>query len=114
MKKILIVDDCRHIRFMLMEMLINDYEVDCISDGQGAYHLLSGHDNEYDLVICDIMMPKWSGPEGIELAKAFGFDVPVLFMSGYDKYKKTKEEDFLKKPFTKEELFQAIKNKIKN
>jgi len=27
---------------------------------------------------------------------------------------KTKEEDFLKKPFTKEELFQAIKNKIKN
>lgn len=59
--RILIVDDEKAIRLMLLDYLENKYLVDTADNGDEAMHLLSK--TKYDLVISDINMPGMSGPK---------------------------------------------------
>lgn len=82
MKKILVVDDERDIREILMEVLQDEgYEMLGARDGMAALQLLA--DSELDLLITDTMMPHL---DGLGLIRAFRDrpefrDTPVIVLS---------------------------------
>jgi two-component system nitrogen regulation response regulator NtrX len=79
---ILIIDDERSIRKTLTEILtFEGYSVDEAADGEEG--LRKFKDKNYDLVLCDIKMPKLDGIEFLEKAKEINPDVPVIIISGH-------------------------------
>ncbi|MFA5620085.1 MAG: sigma-54 dependent transcriptional regulator [Weeksellaceae bacterium] len=84
MPKILIIEDEPSIRNVIKNILQDedkDYEVDDAGDGEEG--ILKIKENEYDLVICDIKMPKKDGIEVLDEALEFNPDLPFLMISGH-------------------------------
>lgn len=82
MATILIIDDERSIRKTLTEILtFEGYNIDEASDGEEG--LKKYRERNYDLVLCDIKMPKLDGIEFLERAKQINSDVPVIIISGH-------------------------------
>jgi DNA-binding NtrC family response regulator len=82
MSHILVVDDERAIRSVLKDILTNEgYKVDEAADGEEALKKFTT--TIYDLVICDIKMPKLDGIEFLESAIAINADVPIIMISGH-------------------------------
>jgi len=119
MPKILIIDDERAIRQTLKEILgYEKYHVEEAKDGEEGINLLLK--NEYDVVICDIKMPKLDGIEVLEKAKSEGVTAPFIMISAHgtidtavDATKKG-AYDFIQKPPDLNRLLIAIKNAIEN
>ncbi len=86
MKKLLIVDDEKHLRLLYQtEFEAEGYQADTAADAMEALAMFE-HER-YDLIILDIRMP---GMDGIEaLGKFLGRDnkIPVIINSAYDSYK---------------------------
>ena len=82
MANILIIDDERPIRNTLKEILeYEKYKVDEAEDGpSGLEKIKSG---KYDLIMCDIKMPKMDGLEVLEKSIDFGVDTPIVMISGH-------------------------------
>lgn len=84
MPKILIIEDEASIRRVLSKILKEEnetYETQEAEDGKQGLELFSNDD--FDLVICDIKMPKMDGVELLEAAKKIKPDVPFLMISGH-------------------------------
>ena len=82
MATILIIDDERSIRKTLTEILSYEgYKIDEAVDGEEG--LKKFRDKSYDLVLCDIKMPKLDGIEFLEKAKLINADVPIIMISGH-------------------------------
>ena len=81
-KKILVVDDekliVKGIRFSLEQ---DDYEVDCAYDGEEALNKVKN--NDFDLVILDLMLPKMNGYEVCREIREFS-DIPVIMLTAKD------------------------------
>ena len=86
MKKLLIVDDEKHLRLLYKtEFEAEGYQVHTAADAHEA--LASFERERYDLIILDIRMP---GMDGVEaLGKFLGRDnkIPVIINSAFDSYK---------------------------
>ena len=79
---ILIIDDERSIRKTLTEILTYEgYNVEEASDGEEG--LKKFKEKNYELVLCDIKMPKLDGIEFLEKAKQINGDVPIIVISGH-------------------------------
>lgn len=116
MKKILIVDDEQGIREnlkMYLEYNENDgFEVTCASDGLEAVKLCENQN--FDLVIMDIMMPKMDGMTALkEIRKTQNIPVIVLSARGeeYDKLFcfEMGADDYVTKPFSAKEVVARVK-----
>lgn len=115
MAKILIVDDDKGIRNTLRDILeLEKYKVDESPDGLDAIVKLK--QNDYDVVIMDIKMPKMDGMEALERVQLLKPDVPVIMISGHgnidtavDSVKKG-AFDFIQKPPDLNRLFITIRN----
>ncbi len=82
MATILIIDDEKSIRKTLTEILSYEgYKIDEASDGEEG--LKKFREKNYDLVLCDIKMPKLDGIEFLEKAKQVNSDVPIIIISGH-------------------------------
>lgn len=82
MPTILIIDDERAIRKTLTEILSYEgYKIDEAADGEEGLKKFS--QKAYDLVLCDIKMPKLDGIEFLEKAKQINNDVPIIVISGH-------------------------------
>ncbi|MEI9954740.1 MAG: response regulator [Ferruginibacter sp.] len=82
MASILIIDDEKAIRKTLTEILSYEgYKIDEASDGEEGLKRFS--EKAYDIVLCDIKMPKLDGIEFLEKAKEINADVPVIMSSGH-------------------------------
>ncbi len=82
MATILIIDDEKSIRKTLTEILTYEgYNIDEASDGEEG--LKKFKEKTFDLVLCDIKMPKLDGIEFLEKAKEINSDVPVIIISGH-------------------------------
>ena len=115
MAKILIVDDDKGIRNTLRDILeLEKYKVDDSSDGLDAIVKLK--QNDYDVIIMDIKMPKMDGMEALERIQILKPDIPVIMISGHgnidtavDSVKKG-AFDFIQKPPDLNRLFITIRN----
>jgi signal transduction histidine kinase len=81
-KRVLVADDSEAIREMLGSFLANlGYHTDLTTDGQTAIDLFKVH--PYDVVICDLQMPRIEGLEVLARIKALDPDVQVIILTGY-------------------------------
>ena len=84
MSKILIIEDEAAIRRVLGKIISEEndaYKVEEAEDGLKGIELIK--DNDYDLVLCDIKMPKMDGVEVLEKAKKIKPEIPFVMISGH-------------------------------
>jgi twitching motility two-component system response regulator PilG len=114
--KVLVIDDSNTIR-RSAEIFLKQggYEVLLAEDGFDALSKVNDHDP--DLIFCDILMPRLDGYQTCAIIKRnlkFAA-VPIIMLSSKDGlFDKAKgrivgSDQFLTKPFSKEELLNAIK-----
>ncbi|KAA9332783.1 sigma-54-dependent transcriptional regulator [Adhaeribacter soli] len=117
MPKILIIDDERGIRSTLKEILeYENYTVDQAEDGEKGLEALSK--NKYDVVLCDIKMPKIDGMEVLEKSREISPDVPFIMISAHGTIDTAVEAtkkgayDFLVKPPDLNRLLVTVRNAL--
>ncbi|SNR14954.1 sigma-54-dependent transcriptional regulator [Tenacibaculum jejuense] len=84
MSKILIIEDEAAIRRVLKKIISEEndsYQVEEAEDGLAGIELIKN--NDYDLVLCDIKMPKMDGVEVLEKAKKIKPEIPMVMISGH-------------------------------
>ena len=84
MSKILIIEDEAAIRRVLVKILSEEndaYQVSEAEDGLIGIELIKKED--YDLILCDIKMPKMDGVEVLEAVKKIKPEVPIVMISGH-------------------------------
>jgi DNA-binding NtrC family response regulator len=114
---ILIIDDERSIRKTLNEILSYEgFKVDEATDGEEGLKMFS--DKTYDVVLCDIKMPKIDGIEFLVKAGEISADIPVIMISGHgtietavDAVKKG-AYDYVAKPPDLNRLLITIRNAL--
>ena len=115
MANILIIDDEKAIRKTLSEILSYEgYKIDEAADGEEG--LKKFGEKTYDLVLCDIKMPKLDGIEFLEKSKLVNPDVPVIMISGHGNIDTAVEAvkkgafDFISKPPDLNRLLITLRN----
>lgn len=84
MSKILVIEDEAAIRRVLVKILSEEndtYQVDEAEDGLAGIEKIKNDD--FDLVLCDIKMPKMDGVEVLEAVKKIKPEVPIVMISGH-------------------------------
>ncbi|MBG6132465.1 DNA-binding NtrC family response regulator [Aquimarina sp. EL_43] len=84
MAKILVIEDEAAIRRVLVKILSEEnskYEVFEAEDGLSGIEKIKAED--YDLVLCDIKMPKMDGVEVLEAIKKIKPEIPIVMISGH-------------------------------
>ena len=117
MPDILIIDDEKSIRKTLSEILgFEGYTIDEAADGEEGLKKFSA--KNYDVVLCDIKMPKLDGIEFLEKAKALNGDVPIIMISGHGNIDTAVEAvkkgayDYISKPPDLNRLLITLRNAI--
>lgn len=117
MASILIIDDEKSIRKTLTEILSYEgYKIDEAGDGEEGLKKFS--DNTYDVVLCDIKMPRLDGIEFLEKAKSINPDVPVIMISGHGNIDTAVEAvkkgafDYISKPPDLNRLLITLRNAL--
>ena len=115
MATILIIDDEKSIRKTLTEILTYEgYKVDEAGDGEEG--LKKFKEKTYDLVLCDIKMPKLDGIEFLEKAKQINADVPIIIISGHGNIETAVEAvkkgayDYISKPPDLNRMLITLRN----
>ncbi len=115
MSNVLIIDDERAIRKTLTEILSYEgYKIDEAGDGEEG--LKKFKEKAYDVVLCDIKMPKMDGIEFLEKARETNPDVPVIMISGHGTIETAVEAvkkgayDYISKPPDLNRLLITIRN----
>lgn len=120
MKKILVIEDMPDVRENLQEILdISGFNV--VAAGDGAQGVEIALQEQPDLILCDVMMPRLDGFTVLNILskRPETSDIPFVFLTA-----KTEKEDFRKgmdlgaddyltKPFTVEELLKVIETRLK-
>ncbi|XMB73140.1 response regulator transcription factor [Mycoplasmatota bacterium WC30] len=117
---VLVVDDEFRIRRLLSDFLKRGgYRVIEAADGEEALDILFESNQKVDLVILDVMMPKYDGWYVLERIRDF-LSVPVIMLTArsdeYDQLKgfKLGADDYVTKPFSPSVLMARINKLLKN
>ncbi|MFT6167731.1 MAG: DNA-binding NtrC family response regulator [Vicingaceae bacterium] len=117
MATILVVDDDRPIRSTLKEILeFEKFKVEDAEDGQMAIDKIQK--NNYDLILCDIKMPKMDGIEVLQKIQELKPEIPVVMISGHGDIEtavgaiKLGAFDFIAKPLDLNRLLVTVRNAL--
>ena len=117
-KKILLVEDDKKISELVKQSLVNEgYFVDQSFDGESGYYKII--EDQPDLVILDIMMPKMNGYKVCAKVREIGVTTPIIMLTAksgeYDVEEglDTGANDYLRKPFSTVELLARIRKLLK-
>jgi len=115
MANILVIDDERPIRSALREILeFEKFKVDEAEDGLAGVSLIKK--NTYDVILCDIKMPKMDGIEVLGKIMSLGTDAPVVMISGHGNVETAVDAikrgafDFIQKPLDLNRILVTIRN----
>jgi DNA-binding NtrC family response regulator len=115
MPTLLIVDDEKAIRKTLTEILtFEGYKLDEAVDGEEG--LKKFKEKTYDVVLCDIKMPKIDGIDFLQRAVEINPDVPIIMISGHGNIETAVEAvkkgayDFIQKPPDLNRMLITIRN----
>lgn len=119
-KHVLIVDDDEMIREYVKELLLfSDYKVTQAENGKEG--LKQVYENEPDLIITDIIMPKMEGISFIQELRAHNKNMPIIAMTGNINGRMEEflglssqlgADEVLRKPIKSKELLDVIHNLI--
>jgi len=117
MPDILLIEDEKAIRKTLSEILSYEgYKIDEAGDGEEG--LKKFKEKTYDMVLCDIKMPKMDGIEFLQKAGEANADVPIIMISGHGNIETAVEAvkkgayDFISKPPDLNRLLITIRNAL--
>jgi DNA-binding NtrC family response regulator len=117
MANILIIDDEKSIRKTLSEILSYEgYKIDEAGDGEEGLKKFT--EKSYDVVLCDIKMPKLDGIEFLDRSKDINPDVPVIMISGHGNIDTAVEAvkkgafDYISKPPDLNRLLITLRNAL--
>ena len=117
MANILIIDDEKSIRKTLSEILSYEgYKIDEAGDGEEGLKKFA--EKTYDVVLCDIKMPKLDGIEFLDRSKEINADVPVIMISGHGNVDTAVEAvkkgafDYISKPPDLNRLLITLRNAL--
>lgn len=112
----LIVEDDPDVSMGLQDFFeINDYNVSTARDGDEALQLMLDEEQEFDIVLLDVMLPKKNGFDVLKESQDRGFSVPVLMLTARGEQESILKgfglgaEDYVTKPFSAEELAARVK-----
>jgi len=119
MSKILLIEDEAAIRRVLVKILNEenkDYNVTEAEDGLAGMELIKKED--YDLVLCDIKMPKMDGVEVLEATSKIKPEIPFVMISGHGDLDTAVQTmrmgafDYISKPPDLNRLLNAVRNAL--
>ena len=119
MSKILIIEDEAAIRRVLTKILSEEsvtYQVEDAEDGLQGFEKIKA--NDYDLVLCDIKMPKMDGIELLEAVKKLKPEIPIVMISGHGDMEtaihsmKLGAFDYISKPPDLNRLLNTVRNAL--
>lgn len=119
MSNILIVEDEDAIRRVLKKVLSEEnpkYKLDEAPDGEKAISLIKTQ--HYDLVLCDIKMPKKDGIEVLEFVSSYDSSIPVIMISGHGDLKTAVKAmrmgayDYIEKPPDLNNLLNSVRSAL--
>ncbi|AEW87194.1 sigma-54-dependent Fis family transcriptional regulator [Flavobacterium columnare NBRC 100251 = ATCC 23463] len=119
MSKILIVEDEAAIRRVLVKILSEEndsYKVDEAEDGVQGLDKVKNED--YDLILCDIKMPKMDGVEVLESIKKIKPEIPMVMISGHGDLETAVNTmrlgafDYISKPPDLNRLLNTVRNAL--
>jgi two-component system nitrogen regulation response regulator NtrX len=119
MSKILIIEDEEAIRRVLVKILCEEnesYEVDTAEDGVVGLEKIK--ENDYDLVLCDIKMPRMDGVELLEAVKKIDTEIPIVMISGHGDMETAINTmrigafDYISKPPDLNRLLNTVRNAL--
>lgn len=111
--KILIVEDEKGIRDLLVKRLKKHYSVDACEDGESALDYIRVY--TYDAIVLDIMLPKIDGIQVLKHIRNAGNDVPVIMLTAKGEIEDrvagldAGADDYLIKPFAFDELLARLR-----
>ena len=115
MPSILIIDDEKSIRSSLREIMeYEKFDVHEAKDGEEGLKMLL--ENSYDIILCDIKMPKMDGVEVLDKAIAAGIETPFIMVSAHGTIESAVDAtkkgayDFIPKPPDLNRLLVSIRN----
>ena len=120
MKRILIIEDNDEVRENIEEILdLYGYETEGAENGKVGVQMALNHPP--DLILCDIMMPELDGFGVLNILskKPATADVPFVFLTAKSEKDDVRRgmnlgaDDYLTKPFYKDELLQVIETRLK-
>ena len=121
MIKILIIEDEEPIRRVLLRILTEEdssYEVHEAFDGKDGLKKINN--NNYDLILCDIKMPRMDGIEVLESIKASNKTLPFIMLTGHGNVSTAVEAmklgayDFISKPPDLNRLLNSVRHALEN
>lgn len=119
MQKILIIEDEAAIRRVLTKILTEEnsnYQVEDAEDGLIGFEKIKN--NDYDLVLCDIKMPKMDGVEVLEAVKKIKPEIPMVMISGHGDMETAIQTmrlgafDYISKPPDLNRLLNTVRNAL--
>ena len=119
MSKILIIEDEAAIRRVLTKILSEEndtYQVEEAEDGLAGLEKIKN--NDYDLVLCDIKMPKMDGVEVLEAVKKIKPEIPMVMISGHGDMETAINTmrlgafDYISKPPDLNRLLNTVRNAL--
>ena len=115
---ILLVEDEENLQEALkLNLELEGYEVSCCADGASALKII--HQEYFDLIILDVMLPEVDGISVCESIRLQNIQIPILILSAKNSSSdrvlglKKGADDYLTKPFNLEELLLRVDKLIK-
>ncbi|MBA4318065.1 MAG: response regulator [Flavobacterium sp.] len=119
MSKILIIEDEAAIRRVLSKILSEESDTYIVEDAEdGVVGLEKIKNNDYDLVLCDIKMPRMDGVEVLEAVKKIKPEIPMVMISGHGDMETAIQTmrlgafDYISKPPDLNRLLNTVRNAL--
>lgn len=115
---LIVEDELGIIQFLKQGLQEEGYQVTTASDGSKGFEL--AHEQKFDLILLDWMLPKINGLDLCKAIRVKDQTTPIIFLTAKDTVQETIEglkagaNDYIKKPFSFEELVERIKVHFRN
>lgn len=114
--KILVIEDQENLAKLIKKGLKQEgYAVDYLTDGESGENRIALHNEDYDLVILDLVLPKKGGLEVCKSVRKMQISTPILILTAKDGTESrvtlldAGADDYLTKPFEFKELLARIR-----
>jgi DNA-binding response OmpR family regulator len=115
---LIVEDEAGIVQFLQQGLEEEGYQITSASDGLQGFELIQKQ--QFDLILLDWMLPKISGLDLCRAIRKKDSTTPILFLTAKDTVQETIEgikagaNDYIKKPFSFEELVERIKIHFRN